>query len=58
MPAYIVCPHCEHPAVIPAVVLGRRYRCRQCHRSYILRRESSGASSETTARWRQDRKSN
>lgn len=53
--AYILCPHCEHPTVIPAAVLGRRYCCRQCHRLYVLRKGEAGESSNG-ARWRQERK--
>ncbi|MCG8406122.1 MAG: hypothetical protein MI923_13075 [Phycisphaerales bacterium] len=53
VPAYIHCPHCDHPVVLTSVELGQRYRCRQCHRLYVVRRDSD--SSVVVDIWRRDR---
>lgn len=37
MAVFIHCPHCDHPAVLPALLPGLRYRCRQCLEAFILR---------------------
>jgi ribosomal protein S27E len=34
VPVYVLCPHCEHPHVIPPHRLGRKLFCRQCGRVY------------------------
>lgn len=34
MPLYVTCPQCNHPAVLPRSMKGRRYRCRQCAAVY------------------------
>jgi len=41
MPAYVICPHCEHPTVISTAENGRRYCCRQCNGYYIVRQTDS-----------------
>lgn len=44
MPLYVTCPQCNHPAVLPHSMKGRRYRCRQC--AAIYEAESSNKNHE------------
>ena len=30
VPVYVLCPHCEHPHVVPPHRRGKRQFCRQC----------------------------
>jgi len=36
MPVYIMCPHCHHPAVVPAIRRGMNRVCRQCQRLFFV----------------------
>ncbi|MCA9256831.1 MAG: hypothetical protein KDA33_14380 [Phycisphaerales bacterium] len=45
MPAYIVCPHCQHPTVISVTFEARRYRCRQCNGVFVVRQTEASARS-------------
>ncbi len=35
MPLYMLCPHCEHPQLVPVRRRGRAQFCRQCGRAYV-----------------------
>lgn len=36
VPAYVTCPHCRHPKVVPDTLRGKFYRCRQCRGFYLV----------------------
>lgn len=38
-PMYLLCPHCEHPAIVPAFLMNDLLRCRQCAGYYRARRD-------------------
>jgi hypothetical protein len=35
VPLYLLCPHCEHPQIVPVRRRGRPQFCRQCGRAYV-----------------------
>lgn len=34
MPVYVICPHCQHPIVVPAKARGKARLCKQCGGAY------------------------
>lgn len=46
LPAYVLCPNCEHPAILRRLAPSRVFRCRQCNAKYIVRllRDAAGRS--------------
>lgn len=34
VPVYVLCPHCDHPHVVPPHRRGRKHLCRQCGQAY------------------------
>jgi transposase-like protein len=43
VPVYIICPHCEHPQVVPAHRRGRARFCRQCGQAFVTSRTAGSA---------------
>jgi len=41
VPAYITCPYCQHPTVLPTELRGKLYRCRQCSDIFIVKCDPS-----------------
>jgi uncharacterized paraquat-inducible protein A len=33
---YVICPHCNHPTVMPRVRTGKGRVCRQCGQAYFV----------------------
>lgn len=34
---YVLCPNCEHPAILRNIASGRAFRCRQCNAGFLVR---------------------
>lgn len=34
MPIYMLCPHCDHPQIVPKERRGKKRLCRQCGQPY------------------------
>lgn len=43
MPVYAICPHCQHPMVVPGAARGKGRLCKQCGQGYRVSKYSAAA---------------
>lgn len=41
MAIYVICPHCNHPTVVPRLRTGKGRVCRQCGQAYFIGESAS-----------------